>query len=91
MNKTTSHNSFFFEKTETEAIDTKYIKEFVIMKKMIERMETNNFIVKRIYTDIKSYIAINCDHHIIDDYVDLDPDRGGNNVKYCEYCYKTFT
>lgn len=89
MNKTASHNSFFSENEEPQ--DNKYIKEFVTIKNMIENMETNNFIIKRIYADVKSYIAIHCDHSVVDDYIDLDPDRGGKPIKYCEHCYKMFS
>lgn len=30
-----------------------------------------------------------CDHNIIDDLIDIDPDRS-QMVKYCNICYKTF-
>ena len=31
----------------------------------------------------------NCDHNIIEDLIDIDPDRS-KMVKYCNLCYKTF-
>ncbi len=68
----------------------KYIEEFVCIKRILETIDTNNFIVNRIYKDVKTYIEVNCDHSVIDDYVDLDPDNGGKPIKYCEYCYKSF-
>jgi len=30
-----------------------------------------------------------CDHSIIDDIIDIDPDRS-KMIKYCTLCYKTF-
>jgi hypothetical protein len=31
-----------------------------------------------------------CSHHIIEDYIDIDPDRS-KQVFYCEFCYKCST
>ena len=30
-----------------------------------------------------------CSHHIVEDYIDIDPDRS-KQIFYCEVCKKTF-
>lgn len=35
---------------------------------------------------VLEYISKNCPHHFILDWIDIDPDRGGTPVEYCELC-----
>ena len=47
---------------------------------------------KNIIQLIEKYLiehADDCDHNIIEDLIDIDPDRS-KMVKYCNICYKTF-
>lgn len=70
-------------------IQHKYIEEFIQIKQILQNIDTNNPLIHRIFKDVKTYIELNCDHSIMEDYIDLDPDNGGKPIKYCEYCYKT--
>lgn len=47
---------------------------------------------KKILLRIEKYLiqhSDDCDHNIIEDLIDIDPDRS-QMVKYCNLCYKTF-
>jgi hypothetical protein len=47
---------------------------------------------KNIIQLIEKYLikhSNDCDHNIIDDLIDIDPDRS-KMIKYCTICYKTF-
>jgi hypothetical protein len=44
---------------------------------------------KNIIQLIEKYLIKQCDHNIIDDLIDIDPDRS-MMIKYCTICYKTF-
>jgi hypothetical protein len=47
---------------------------------------------KNIIQLIEKYLlkhSNDCDHNIIDDLIDIDPDRS-QMIKYCTICYKTF-
>lgn len=39
------------------------------------------------YKQVVEYIARNCHHKFIRDWVDTDLDRGGKTVEYCELCW----
>jgi hypothetical protein len=43
----------------------------------------------KIYNDICEFIKKNCIHEYVDDYVDLDCDRGGYYITYCKICDET--
>lgn len=90
ISKSSSLNSLI-ENDESEKYITqsKYMDEIIAIRQILQTIETTNPIINRIYKDVKKYIELNCDHSIIHDYVDLDPDNGGQPIKYCEYCYKT--
>jgi hypothetical protein len=38
---------------------------------------------------VDKYLIDNCNHNIIEDLIDIDPDRS-KVIKYCNLCYKTF-
>lgn len=42
---------------------------------------------KIVHKHVVEYISRNCRHQYIKDWIDLDPDRGGKMVEYCEMCY----
>jgi hypothetical protein len=44
---------------------------------------------KNIIQLIEKYLIDHCNHNIIEDLIDIDPDRS-KMVKYCTICYKTF-
>jgi hypothetical protein len=35
------------------------------------------------------YIQMHCNHNIISDLIDIDPDRS-KTILYCDHCHKTF-
>jgi|1048.fasta_scaffold169540_1 hypothetical protein len=42
-----------------------------------------------IYKSIQEYLRKYCQHRIVDDLIDLDPDRS-MTIYYCEYCETLF-
>jgi hypothetical protein len=44
---------------------------------------------KNIIHLIEKYLIDHCNHNIIEDLIDIDPDRS-KMIKYCTLCYKTF-
>jgi len=44
---------------------------------------------KNIIQLIEKYLIDHCNHNIIEDLIDIDPDRS-KMIKYCTLCYKTF-
>ena len=44
---------------------------------------------KNIIQLIEKYLIYHCNHNIIEDLIDIDPDRS-KMIKYCTLCYKTF-
>lgn len=43
----------------------------------------------RILKLMEEYLSKNCDHEIVKDLIDLDPDRS-KTITYCSKCYTTF-
>ena len=43
----------------------------------------------RILKLVDEYLLRNCDHEIVKDLIDLDPDRS-KTITYCSKCYTTF-
>jgi hypothetical protein len=103
INKSNSLNNLL-ENDDKSSNSNKYINEMIQIKSILQNIQTTNPIINRIFKDVNKYIELNvsfdtlmspfkinnnCNHSIIDDYIDLDPDNGGKQIKYCEYCYKT--
>jgi hypothetical protein len=44
---------------------------------------------KTIIELMDNYIQTHCNHKVVTDLIDIDPDRS-KMVQYCELCYKTF-
>jgi hypothetical protein len=45
--------------------------------------------VNNIIDLIEKYLTDKCNHNVIEDLIDIDPDRS-KMIKYCDKCYKTF-
>jgi len=61
------------------------------IKLKLERISINeqNNECKVIVKHIKNYLFKYCNHKIIDDLIDIDPDRS-QIIHYCEYCETCF-
>ena len=42
-----------------------------------------------IYNLIQQYLDTHCQHNIVYDYIDIPPE-GGQSIRFCEICMKTF-
>lgn len=58
-----------------------------ILETQIKENVNKEFII--IYENIKKYIEENCDHVLVHDLIDIDPDRS-KSICYCEKCMTTF-
>jgi hypothetical protein len=45
--------------------------------------------LKQIYESVSQYLETQCEHHIVEDYIDVTP-YGGYTVHFCDICMKTF-
>jgi len=45
---------------------------------------------KHIIIKMNNYITNNCKHHVVYDHIDINPECS-KLIKYCEYCYTTFS
>lgn len=43
-----------------------------------------------IIQEMNNYLKKYCQHKIVDDWIDIDPEHGGQNIKYCMKCFITF-
>jgi hypothetical protein len=39
---------------------------------------------------VSNYLDTKCTHHIVMDYIDIDPDKG-YTIKFCDVCMRTFS
>tara|TARA_A100001015_G_scaffold292903_1_gene368796 strand:+ start:1251 stop:1475 length:225 start_codon:yes stop_codon:yes gene_type:complete len=39
---------------------------------------------------VEEYVVKHCDHHIVNDLIDIDPDRS-KSILYCDKCFHTFS
>ena len=39
---------------------------------------------------VSNYLDTKCDHHIVMDYIDIDPDKG-YTIRFCDVCMRTFS
>ena len=79
-------------KWKTTKIDHSYTIDAMIRCKDIFSTlqdECKNTEFQQIEADIKRYIVKHCNHQIIEDYIDIDPDRG-KYIRYCEHCHTSF-
>tara|TARA_B110000967_G_C18901727_1_gene576004 strand:- start:4732 stop:4959 length:228 start_codon:yes stop_codon:yes gene_type:complete len=52
--------------------------------------EKKNDAYNDIVMKLNNYIDNRCPHHIIYDHIDINPECS-KTIKYCEYCYTTFS
>jgi len=45
--------------------------------------------IRHIFELVINYLNTHCDHHIVMDYIDINPDKG-YTIKFCDVCMKTF-
>lgn len=68
------------------------IDNLVDIKNKLESLvsyTSNDRELEKIYNSILSYIKTNCNHKIVDDYIDIECDRS-LKIIYCEKCFETF-
>lgn len=83
---------------DSETMNIERIETMIQVKSMLESsiayLETRNnnnnlndycYVLEEVNKFLKKY----CNHKIVEDWIDTDPDRGGLNIKYCEKCYIT--
>ena len=68
------------------------LEMMVEVKTVLERLDTKlqKPAYKTILDLVNSYITNRCNHYIITDSIDIDPDRS-KVIYYCEICFQTFT
>jgi len=52
--------------------------------------ENKNDAYNHIVMKLNNYIDNHCQHHVIYDLIDINPECS-KTIKYCEYCYTTFS
>jgi hypothetical protein len=69
-------------------MDNCTIENLIQVKSLLISCEKNdeiNDIIKKVDIFLIKY----CEHNIIDDTIDIDPDRS-KSIQYCDKCYVTF-
>lgn len=69
-------------------MDNCTIENLIQIKSLLISCEKNdeiNDIIKKVDIFLIKY----CTHRIVDDVIDIDPDRS-KSIQYCEKCYVTF-
>jgi len=72
-------------------MDSLHINTMVVVRNLLEeevskkKEETLSDILKKVQLYIEKY----CDHEVIDDLIDIDPDRS-KTIFYCSKCETTF-
>jgi flagellar motor switch protein FliG len=60
-------------------------------------IQTKHLLLSMVKTDeideilkrVDQYLKKNCNHRIVNDLIDIDPDRS-KSIQYCEHCLVTF-
>jgi len=57
----------------------------------LERVDISarNRMYRHVRQSILNYLEQLCEHHIVTDLIDIDPDRS-QTIRYCKYCRRTF-
>jgi hypothetical protein len=55
----------------------------------ISRYPEGNEQLLEIHTLIQQYLDEHCQHHIVYDFIDIPPE-GGQTIRFCDICRKTF-
>ena len=67
------------------------IYPFVKIRSILQTIsrEQQNQTYQEIYRQIDKYIEDNCQHHVVQDLIDISPEHS-QTIYYCEHCWKTF-
>lgn len=68
--------------------DTHTIDNMIQTKHLLLSMLRDNEI-DEILKLVDQYLKKNCNHKIVNDLIDIDPDRS-KSIQYCEHCLVTF-
>lgn len=73
-------------------MDDKIINTMIQAKSIIDQHMDNcvNNDYKKIQQLMEKFIRTYCNHEIVHDLIDIDPDRS-KSITYCEKCYITFS
>jgi hypothetical protein len=69
-------------------MDNCTIEHLIQIKSLLISCEKNDEI-NEIVKHVDNILLKNCTHRIVDDVIDIDPDRS-KSIQYCEKCYVTF-
>lgn len=69
-------------------MDNCTIENLIQIKSLLISCEKNDEI-NEIVKHVDNILLKNCTHRIVDDVIDIDPDRS-KSIQYCEKCYVTF-
>ncbi len=80
--------NFFMESTNKQYD----ILRMILAKSYIETLPSHqqNTDYKNIINMITDYLHTHCQHNIVTDLIDIDPDRS-ETIRYCDKCECTFT
>jgi hypothetical protein len=67
------------------------IYPFVKIRSILQTIprEEQNQTYQEIYHKIHDYIEAHCQHHVVQDMIDISPEHS-KTIYYCEHCWKTF-
>lgn len=92
LNKQEKTIVYSISKWKTTKIDFIYTTDIMIQTKNLfstlpDELKNNEF--RTIEFLISKYIKNHCKHNIVDDYIDLEPEKS-QQIKYCDICYTEF-
>lgn len=67
---------------------TETVDNMIEIKNILVSSEKNDEI-KTILKMVDNFLLKHCQHEIVDDLIDIDPDRS-KSIRYCEKCLITF-
>jgi hypothetical protein len=77
------------EESNKEDIPNENIRRMIIARESLETSKKMDTEYKKIYDLIQEYINIYCSHEIIEDYIDIFPEKS-QKIKYCQKCFTNF-
>lgn len=57
------------------------------LRSLPQKMQNQDY--KTIIKLMSEYVQTYCNHNVVSDLIDIDPDRS-KTILYCDYCNKTF-
>jgi hypothetical protein len=71
---------------------TSHLCALAKVKSILESLDipTEDAEMRQIYNLVSNYLETKCDHHIVTDYIDINPDKGFT-IQFCDVCMKTFS